>query len=150
MSNSSQPISKQSLQPVFLEKSSARLDRKPNKRPSPLSIRLTVSERSELERLASGKSLAGYVRQRLFDNSNTVRKPRMRKPTVHDHKSLARVLRALGAADAIKTIGDLRIAYDDSILLLSGEAELAVLHACSDINAMRQDLTSALGLKRRV
>lgn len=150
MSVSPQAISKKSLQPVFQEKVSADIKRKPKKRPSPLSIRLTDSERSELKRLAGGISLAGYVRQRLFENSDTVKTPRTRKPTIRDHKSLARVLRALGAADTIKTIGDLRIAYDDNMLLLSEEAEIAVLHACCNINSMRQDLISALGLKPKV
>jgi len=150
MSVSPQVFSKKSIQPVFREKVSADTKRNPKKRPSPLSIRLTDNERSELKRLAGGKSLAGYVRQSLFENSNVVKTPKARKPTIRDHKSLARVLRALGAADTIKTIGDLRIAYDDNMLLLSEEAEIAVLHACCDINTMRQDLISALGLKPKV
>lgn len=150
MSVSPQVISKKSLQPVFREKVSADTKRNPKKRPSPLSIRLTDNERSELKRLAGGKSLAGYVRQRLFENSNAVKTPKTRKPSILDHKSLARVLRALGAADAIKTIGDLRIAYDENMLLLSEEAEIAVLHACRNINSMRQDLISALGLEPKV
>ncbi len=50
------------------------------KRPSPISLRLSEAERNELTRLAGNKSLNGYIRERLFENSESLPKPRKRMP----------------------------------------------------------------------
>lgn len=117
------------------------------KRAPPLSLRLSAGERAELERLAGERSLNGYIRGRLFAGSETLQAPRTRQTTIHDDASLAQVLRALGNAECIRDIGNLRVAYDEGNVFLGEEAELAVRQACADIAVMRRDLVVALGLK---
>lgn len=128
--------------------SQSTFDAKPKreKRPAPLSLRLSNGEREELERLANGKSLSGYIRQSIFENSTSLKKIRTRNPPIQDYKMLARVLRALANADTINTIT--HIGRTDAIRpLLSRELQVAVQQACSDIADMRQQLIAALGLR---
>ncbi|MBL4726936.1 MAG: hypothetical protein JKY83_09750 [Rhizobiaceae bacterium] len=116
------------------------------KRPPPLSLRLSNGEREELERLANGQSLSGYIRQSIFENSISIKTIRTRKPPIQDYKMLARVLRALANADTISAITDIG-KMDANLAPMSSELEIAVQRACTDIANMRQQLITALGLR---
>lgn len=150
MSDSAKLISTNSIQSTFSVQASKVTKHSKPKRLSPLSLRLSELERAELERLADGQSLGGYIRWRLFDKSNLSNKPQIQRPSIHDYKSLAKVLRALASADIIRTVGDLHAACDGGSLVLSNEAEYALRQACVDIHFMRKNLIVSLGLKAEV
>lgn len=119
--------------------------RKP-KRPTPVSLRLTLDERARLEREADGRSLSDHIRERLFNGDAAPRKIRGLKP-VKDRQALARVLSALGRSGLAEDFGTLAWALEDGQLCLSAESEHALRRACGQINAMRRDLVAALGLR---
>lgn len=147
MSGSLQKISTTSIQSAFLNHASNATKKEPQKRPAPLSLRLTSEQRAELEQLAGGRPLGGYIKNRLFDGSAKPNSFRAYGGTVEDRKLLAQVLRALGSSNIIKTLGKLRAADDNRVLIMSEAANFAVHQACRDIAIMRRDLVVALGLK---
>lgn len=66
---------------------------KRSKRPTPVSLRLTVEERAQLEREAGGRSLSAHIRDCLFNGRAAPRKTKS-AGSVKDHAALARVLSA--------------------------------------------------------
>ena len=147
MNGSVQKISTISIQSAFSNQASNAVKKEKPRRPSPLSLRLTSEQRVELEQLARGRPLSGYIKSRLFDGSAKNSSYRARRVAVEDQKLLAQVLRALGNAGIIKVIGKLRAADDNGSLIMSEAANFAVHQACKDIAIMRRDLVAALGLK---
>ena len=147
MSGSLQKISATSIQTAFSNQASNAAKKENQKRTAPLSLRLTSEQRAELEQLAGGRSLGGYIKDQLFKGSTKPRSFPARSVAVEDRKLLAQVLRALGSANIIKTIGKLRAADDNRLLMMSEAANFAVHQACRDITIMRRDLVAALGLK---
>lgn len=150
MNDSLHHISNNSIQPTFSNQAANRPQQKKSKRLSPLSLRLSKTERLELEGMADGLPLGAYIKNQLFKASEVIKTPRVQRLSINDHKSLACVLRALANADIIKTIGDLRAACGNGTLLVSDDAEYAIKQACVDIFYMRQNLVVALGLKTEV
>ena len=84
---------------------------------SPLTIRLTVSERAQLEELAAGMTLSTYVRACLFEREE---KRRKRRPlaTVSDKQAIAEVLALLGQSRIANNLNQL--AYQANV----GELEM--------------------------
>lgn len=113
------------------------------KRPSPISIRVTDEERAELLEAANGQSINSYVRDRLFKNNRTPR----RKALIEDYQALARVLSALGQSDTHTRLTALLLAIEAGKLEVTQDAERDVRHACFAVKTMRADLVKALGLK---
>ena len=138
MKYSSKHISKTSLKQSFLERSTSTMMKAKAKRLSPLSLRLSETERSELETLANGQSLGLYIKKQLFKNSKHI--PPIQKPIIHDQKSVARILRALANSDTIKAMSALAAKHNAENLLLSDEAECALRQACSDISSARKSI----------
>lgn len=139
------PLPKAKLKPAFEKHAPMPEVQRVHKRPAPLSLRLSAAERLRLERLAAGQSLGGYIRERIFLKSAS--DPMRGDHSIADKKLLAQVLRALGEADTLRTVGDLRTAFDDGALSLSEDAEWALIQACVDIAEMRRALLGALGFK---
>jgi hypothetical protein len=84
---------------------------------SPLTIRLTLSERAQLEELAAGMTLSTYVRACLFEREE---KRRKRRPlaTVSDKQAIADVLALLGQSWIANNLNQL--AYQANV----GELEM--------------------------
>ncbi|WHP69404.1 hypothetical protein [Phaeobacter inhibens] len=115
------------------------------KRASPISLRLNDAERKALRKAASGRSINGYIRERLFGDaaSNAAL-----KPVSEDHAALARVLGALGQTDVFISLAAISLALEKQQLLVSKETESSIVEACQAITDMRTDLLMALGLRK--
>ena len=115
------------------------------KRPAPISLRLSNSELVALRKAASGRSINGYVRERLFGDGETIA---LSKPVSKDHEALARVLGALGRTDVFSNLAAISLALEQHQMLASQETEANVQEACKLIAEMRSDLLLALGLRK--
>lgn len=111
---------------------------------TPLTIRLTASERAELERRAGSQSLSAYARSRLFDDGG--RRGRARRVTV-DKAALAEVLACLGASHLRFNLQRLAEAATHGGLAFDPEAAAKIDRACADMAAIRFLLMRALGMK---
>lgn len=114
------------------------------KRPAPLSVRLTKSERARLERDAGSLSLNAYIRERLFGEDASPRR-RVKKAPVQDHKELAKVLSALGRSSLASNVNQLAKGLNTGTLLVLPETDEAIHKACFDIAYIRMTLMKALG-----
>ena len=115
------------------------------KRPSPISLRLNDAERSALRKAASGRSINGYIRERLFGDAASIP---VSKLVSEDHAALARVLGALGQTDVFTSLAAISLALEKQELLASKEIESSIKEACKAITDMRADLLIALGLRK--
>lgn len=120
--------------------------RRYKKRMAPFSLRLTVEERAELERLARGMSLSGYIKACIFNSAGTVPKRWSRQP-VADEKMLGQLLGALGATRLPQNMNQLAKAAHVGNLPLQDTVEGALIEACEDIKAMRLMLMQGLGMR---
>lgn len=112
----------------------------------PFSLRLSVAERSRLDRDAGDMPLGVYVRSRLFDAGTVIRRPRERRP-VKDEQLLAKLLGQLGEARLANNLNQLAYAANCGTLPVSPETEAALQSAYTEVQAMRRDLMTALGLE---
>lgn len=111
----------------------------------PFSIRLTASERDELERRAGGQPLGTYIRKRLLDGRAEKRRPQRRpKP---DDQQIALVLAELGRSRLSSNLNQLAKAAHTGTLGTSAEVERELLSACAAVATMRDTLIFALGLR---
>lgn len=118
----------------------------PKKKSLVLSLRLTQAERDRLEREAAGRTLSDYARRKLFDGA-PCRQSSRKGAAIEDHRALARVLGAMGRSPAVGTLQGVLRAAEEEALALGPEAEAALRSACAAIEAMREDLLRALGLR---
>jgi len=120
------------------------------RRPVPLSLRLTPEERTQLERDATGMSLAAYIRAQLFDAPSGRKRmigvrTRGRNP-LKDKQAIARALGLLGKSDIARNLHELRCAAQSGSLILDAQTENELREACEAVIAMRGDFIKALGL----
>lgn len=115
------------------------------KRPPPISLRLNDAERTALRKAASGRSINGYIRERLFGDAASIAAS---KPVSEDHAALARVLGALGQTNVFTSLAAISLALEKQQLLASKETESSITEACKAIADMRADLLIALGLRK--
>jgi len=114
----------------------------------PLSLRLTATQRRELERRAGRKSLSDYIRMQLFAaNDNT---PNL-DPSLplNRYQALARILAKLGQNGASKNLQALAEAARSGSLVLDEESKAALLQASADIAEIKSLLMQSLGIKER-
>lgn len=120
------------------------------KRPVPLSLRLTPEERAQLEKDATGMSLAAYIRARLFDGPSGKRRQigvRTRgRNSIKDRQAIARALGTLGESEIARSLNELRNAAKSGSLILDTQTEKELREACAAVSAMRADFIKALGL----
>jgi len=112
--------------------------------PCPFSLRLTVEERSVLEREAGHQPLGAYIRSKLLHNSEASR--RARRTPLADEKALAQVLGELGRARLANNLNQLAKAVHTGSLPVTPDTEKAILTACREVQQMRETLIAALGL----
>lgn len=131
------------LKPEFVRSGTKSKSKRQNSS-SVLSIRISHSERAELERRSAGQNLSTYVRSSLFDSDAT-------KPirTTEYKQAVAQAMGKLGKSAHIGTLQRVLRACDDGALILHEDAEIALRRACTQIDDMRRELLSALGLRPR-
>lgn len=115
------------------------------KRPSPLSIRLTVEERKTLEQKAGSQPLSTYVKALLFSQ---------RRPTGSarglisaDRVLLAQLLGQLGASGLSASLSRMATAAETGSLHVDDLVAGQLSQACDDIRAMHLILLQALNAK---
>ncbi len=118
----------------------------PEKSPPPFSLRLTFEERVALDRMARGRPVGAYIRDRLFGDGVSKRRAESRRPSV-DNAALARALSALGQSRLAANLNQIAKAAHMGALPVSPELEDDLAAACADVQAMRRALVQALGLR---
>lgn len=117
---------------------------KRRKRPAPLSIRLSESERGSLKRRAGNQPIGAYVKAALFAGDGGLPARPTRAVSV-DHALLGQVLAQLGASGLASSLAVLA-RHAESGNLFEDEITTSRLRAaCSDVRAMRDALMRALG-----
>ena len=112
--------------------------------PPPFSIRFTFEERARLDAERGDKSLAAYIRERLFGANAAPRKKRGNSP-VQDKEALGRMAGALGQSRLSQNMNQLAKAVNTGSLPVTPETEAEIKEACRDIAEMRAELMAALG-----
>ena len=125
--------------------------REKSKHPPPFSIRFTDEERVRLNRDAGALSLAAYIRLKLFAGDEPA--PTKRKPTRKNYQPspelavLGHMLGGLGQSRLASNLNQIAKAANIGALPVTSELEKELFEACAAVQAMRQDLTKALGIK---
>jgi len=115
---------------------------------APLSLRLTPTERKELEWTAKGQSLSAYVRARLFsdlDNEIDLRKTGRLSETARQ-QLLARILAEFGRSGLSRSMAEFAEAARLGVLPLTPDVLAEIRSACTHIRDLRRMLIRALGL----
>lgn len=123
--------------------------KKTKKRPSPFPVRLSPSERTYLEGKAGGLALGTYIRQELlkdFDGKQRQPRKRLHKPDINQQKVSA-LLAGLGQSRIPNNLNQLAKAANFGTLETSEDVEKQLLDACAAVEAMREALFVALGLR---
>src|SRR6056297_2968556 len=100
-----------------------------SKYPPPFSLRLTYEERARLDAERGDKSLAAYIRERLFGDDAAPRKKRGNSP-VQDKEALGRVAGALGQSRLSQNMNQLARAVNTGSLPVTPETEAEIKEAC--------------------
>jgi len=112
--------------------------------PPPFSLRLTYEERARLDAERGSKTLAAYIRERLFGIDVAPRKKRGNSP-VQDKEALGRMAGALGQSRLSQNMNQLAKAVNSGSLPVTPETEAEIKEACREISEMRAELLAALG-----
>ncbi|MCZ4269092.1 hypothetical protein O4H48_14440 [Rhodobacteraceae bacterium G21628-S1] len=112
--------------------------------PPPFSLRLTYEERARLDAERDDKSLAAYIRERLFGDNAAPRKKRGNSP-VQDKEALGRMAGALGQSRLSQNMNQLAKAVNTGSLPVTPETEAEIKEACREISELRTALLAALG-----
>ncbi|MDH5721895.1 MAG: hypothetical protein OEY94_01055 [Alphaproteobacteria bacterium] len=115
---------------------------KKDKRPAPLSIRLSKEQRARLEEMAAGQSLNSYVKTVLFQGE----KKRIAQP-IKDHEKLALALGLLGKMGTLSTLESLLEASEKEQVYMPTLLQGDIAQCCVDIRLIRCYLIKALGIK---
>ncbi len=139
-------MSESSLSDQFQESAKGSARPKTQKRPAPLSIRVSDEERAKLKLAAAGGSINGYVRNRLFGAAASPSR-RVQRPNSLDHAALGRVLGTLGKSRLSSNLNQIAKAANMGALPVTPDLINELHTACADIQAMRHDLITAIGIK---
>ena len=143
---STQPKETNQVSEIFHDASSDKSTGIKCKKASPFSLRLTDKEREILNQKARGQPLGSYIRKSLFGDN--VQKRRIsRKPKINE-KQIALVLAELGNSRLSSNLNQLTKAVNCGTLDVSKNTEQQILEAYQAIITMRDNLISALGLKK--
>jgi len=117
---------------------------KPTKRShSPITLRLTSSERERLEKLAAGMTLSAYIRACLFETEDK-RRPRRSKILTQDKEEIAQILSLLGQSRIANNLN--QIAHHANLGMLEIDPTVVdkIEEAYGYIYDMRDRLVKAL------
>ena len=119
--------------------------KKPRKKcPSPVTLRLTVDERVQLENDAGSSSLSAHIRECVFGG----RVARRVVPAA-DQVLLAQILAQLGESRMANNLNQIAHHANCGSLVMEETTEEEINEACIHIAWMRVKLIEALGLKDR-
>lgn len=124
--------------------------KRPVKHRSPVTIRLTQEERTQLELDAAGRTLSSYIRWKLFEGRIKSKaldkrpKRKLNQPS-YDHILLAQLLGMLGQAGLSQNLSQIAKAAIIGALPVTEELSDELHAACGDIREMRDTLMKALG-----
>lgn len=116
-----------------------------DKKPTPFSLRLTVEERTYLERKAGNRPLSVYIREILLGDQCSKRRAQ-RKPKVNQ-KELAGVLAALGQSRMSANLNQIAKAANSGSIKVPEDTQQQLEDAYQAIIAMREALYIALGMR---
>lgn len=133
--------------PAFTAAAKVSTPAKKCQRVAPLSVRVSAKERAEVERLAAGRSMNAYLRDRLFGADATPARTRRGLAPVKDYEALGRALGLLGKSDVFTALTALRLAMEEERFRVSDRTEADIRAACDAVQAIRGDLIKALGLR---
>jgi hypothetical protein len=114
-------------------------------RPSPLSIRLSATERAQLEARAGSRPLGAYVKGVIFGESAPVARRRSSADTV----LLAQLLAVLGRSRIAINLEDLASAARSGSLGHDADIRERLKVACDDVRLVHNALMRALGKEER-
>lgn len=115
---------------------------------SPLSIRLSVAERADLEARAGDLPISTYAKGLLFAVTAKPARLSPRNPTL-DHQILGQLLGALGRSEIAPHLRELAEATRSGSLPLDELTTTHIHEACHDVALMRSELMRALGVGDR-
>lgn len=121
-----------------------------SRRPAPFSLRLSLHERQQLDRLAAGESLSSFIKRHIFTEQgqrNAAPPTKRWKAPVKDHVLLAQVLAVLGHSRLSQSMNQLAKAANSGTLPLPHDVERDLRQACVNIQYMRSLLLGALGMR---
>ncbi len=110
-------------------------------RPSPVSIRLDKSEKALLKARAKGKPLGTYIKSCLWGERSEHKKPATRE-------EIAKALGKLGQSGLLSDLTQLANAAHIGALPVTPELQKELFSACDEVKALRNDLLSALGIRK--
>lgn len=111
---------------------------------SPITLRLTPTERKKLEELAVGMTLSAYIRACLFTKEEKRRKRRPNR-LVTDKKAIAEVLALLGQSRIASNLNQLAHHANMGLLIEDDETKAQIAEANAHLLAIRGTLIRALG-----
>ena len=109
-------------------------------------IRLTETERAELQRRAGELALGSYMKAVLFADGDK-RKRRGARAPIKDHVKLAEVLACLGQSRISESLEQLAKAAESGTLYVDDDVPQTIKKACDDVCVIRLMLMSALGFQ---
>jgi len=118
------------------------------KRPSPITLRLTTEERIKLEQLAQGMTFSAYIRACIFQNEASPRK-RIAKATTKDKAALAEILGLLGQSRIANNLNQLAYNANTGSLIVNEDTLQQIEEAYDHTREMRDALVQAIGLKEK-
>ena len=119
---------------------------KPKKHPSPVTLRLTESERAKLKELAQGMSMSAYIRACVFQEKAEKRNRVVRVP-VQDHAVLAELLGLLGQSRIANNLNQLAYQANIGSLSVDDLTLSQIEEAYHAVREMRFLLVKSLGLR---
>lgn len=112
------------------------------KRPAPFSLRLSDSERQQLESQAGAMPLSSYIKSVIFDDAAPQYRKR-RKPPVAEQQLLAEVLARLGQTRQANNLNQIAKAINQGTLYVDDELAADIQTALAEIAWMRVTLMQA-------
>jgi len=124
----------------------AAIQKKQGSGSKPFTVRLSNSERSDLEHRAGGMPLGAYVKCVLFDDGDKQEHRGPRAP-VQDRAAMASLLARMGASRTAEWLAMLAHAAESGSLAVDAETTAKLHQACHDILVVRLLLMQALGFQ---
>lgn len=111
---------------------------------SPVTLRLTPTERERLEELAAGMTLSAYIRACVFASEEKRRKSRPRN-VVADRKAAAEALALLGQSRIANNLNQLAYHANIGALMIDETEKAQIAEAYGHVQSIRMLLMQALG-----